>query len=92
MAGDKETIEHFYDQFAAWFEKNDWDQVTAKLRKNPGPFFRGIMESEKSDELMAFSREMLGMNDRAVIASFIRSFYKDPDPRIPGLRKINAPA
>jgi len=48
-------------------------------QERPEPFFRGIMESERSEELMSLSREMIGQGDRNTIATFIRSFYTDPD-------------
>jgi pimeloyl-ACP methyl ester carboxylesterase len=89
--GDGEAIRAFNDNFAQWFEKNDWDLIMAKLKKRPGPFFRGIIESDRADELMQLSRDMVGQGDRGVIAAFIRSFYTDPDPRVEGLRRISCP-
>jgi pimeloyl-ACP methyl ester carboxylesterase len=91
IPGDRELIRRFHESFARWFEKNDWDQVIVKIKKNPAPFFRGIMESGRAEELMSFSREMIGQGDRNLIAAFIRSFYTDPDPRVEGLRKITCP-
>jgi pimeloyl-ACP methyl ester carboxylesterase len=88
---DSETIRQFNDAFARWFEKNSWDQVINKLKIKPGPFFRGIMESENSEDLMRLSYEMIRKGDRMTIAAFIRSYYTDPNPHLEGLRKINCP-
>lgn len=91
ITGDPESIRKFHHKFASWFEKYDWDQIVAGLRVNPGPFFRGIMESPSSDELMTLALDMIRTGDRRVIASFVRSFYTDPDPCVEGLRKISCP-
>lgn len=63
----------------------------AYLKKNPGPFFRGIMESDRADEMMKVARAMVELNDRRSISDFIRSFYTDPDPRTEDLKKIGCP-
>jgi 3-oxoadipate enol-lactonase len=91
IPGSSETIRQFHDDLARWFEKYDWDQIIDKIKRRPEPFFRGIMESKRSEELMSLSREMIGQGDRNIIATFIRSFYTDPDPQVEGLRKINCP-
>jgi pimeloyl-ACP methyl ester carboxylesterase len=91
IPGTPESIRQFHDSLAGWFVKYDWDQIITKIKKRPEPFFRGIMESERSEELMNLSREMIGQGDRNIIATFIRSFYTDPNPRVEGLRKINCP-
>jgi proline iminopeptidase len=91
VRGDGEAIRKFHDKFAQWFECLDWDQMIQNLRKFPGPFFRGIVESPRREELLASARQMIGAGDRKEIASFIRSFYRDPDPRIEGLHKISCP-
>jgi 3-oxoadipate enol-lactonase len=91
VPGDTETIQRFHNAFAKSFERFTWDQIMFGLKKIPGPFFRGVVESEKCDELLHLAREMVELNDRTVIASFVRSFYTDPDPRIDDLRKIRCP-
>ncbi len=91
VSADPESIRIFNDKFASWFERYDWDMIAAGLRVKPGPFFRGIVESEASGELMARACEMMKAGDRNTIAAFIRSFYTDPDPRVEGLRKIRCP-
>jgi pimeloyl-ACP methyl ester carboxylesterase len=50
------------------------------------------MESDRSEELMGLSHKMMEQGDRSVIASFIRSFYTDPDPQVERLRGIQCPA
>lgn len=89
--GDAETIQRYNDAFARSFEKYDWDQIIAGLKINPGPFFRGIMESDNAEELMGRAYEMVKCGDRTIIAAFVRSFYLDPDPHIDGLRNIHCP-
>jgi 3-oxoadipate enol-lactonase len=91
VPGDPETIQRFHNAFAKSFERFTWDQIIFGLKKNPGPFFRGVVESEKCDELLSLAREMVELNDRTVIATFVRSFYTDPDPRIDDLRRIRCP-
>lgn len=89
--GDPDTISEMNDRFARTFEKYSWDQMLANIRKKPGPFFRGIVESGRAEEILGLVGEMLELNDRKVIASFVRSFYTDPSPRIDGLHNIHCP-
>ncbi len=91
VPGDPETIRQFHHKFARWFETYDWDEIIAKLRINPGPFFRGIVESDNTEEIMAAAHEMVQRGDRNIIAAFIRSFYTDPDPRVEDLRNMQCP-
>lgn len=86
-----DSIKRFHDKFAESFEKASWPDMFAFLRKTPGPFFRGIGESERREELFEIALRMVEINDRFVIASFVRSFYTDPDQRVEGLRKITSP-
>jgi 3-oxoadipate enol-lactonase len=92
LTGDQESIRVFHSKFAHSFEKYDWEQMIAGVRVIPGPFFRGIMESPRAEELLKSVYEMIRLGDRATIAKFVRSFYTDPDPRIEGLRSIRCPA
>jgi pimeloyl-ACP methyl ester carboxylesterase len=89
-----ETIKDFHDKFAAFFEKLTWENMIEVLHKNPGPFFRGIAETadaDKREKMFNIALEMLTLNDRFVIASFIRAFYTDPDQRVEGLKRITCP-
>jgi pimeloyl-ACP methyl ester carboxylesterase len=92
IPGDPESIRIFHQKFARSFEKYDWDLIVASVRINPAPFFRGIMESPRAEELLQSAYEMIQLNDRPTIAKFVRSFYTDPDPRVEGLRSISSPA
>lgn len=92
IPGDPEAIRIFHQKFARSFEKYDWDLIIASVRINPSPFFRGIMESPRAEELLQSAYEMIRQNDRITIAKFVRSFYTDPDPRVEGLRSICCPA
>ncbi len=91
VPGDPEAIRTFHHRFARGFEKYSWDEIFANLEKVPGPFFRGIMESAGRDRLLAMARAMIEVNDRNRVAAFIRSFYRDPDPMVEGLRRITCP-
>ncbi|MFW6334878.1 MAG: alpha/beta fold hydrolase [Desulfosalsimonas sp.] len=91
VQGDRQSIDNFHEAFACWFEKYDWEEMFDRLRQTPGPFFRGIMESENPEEMLETAMEMAKRNDRFTLARFVRSFYKDPDPRIEGLRGISCP-
>ena len=91
LPGSPEDIKKFNHSFARMFEKYDWDQMIENLKKTPGPFFRGIMESDNAADLMEKAREMVSLGNREIIAQFVRSFYTDPDPRVEGLRNITCP-
>lgn len=91
MSGNPETLRIFHEKFARSFEKYDWEQMIAGVRVIPGPFFRGIVESPRAEELLQSVYEMIRLGDRSTIALFVRSFYTDPDPRIDGLRAIRCP-
>jgi pimeloyl-ACP methyl ester carboxylesterase len=41
--------------------------------------------------MLGTALSMAKRNNRFVIAGFVRSFYKDPDPKIEGLRGITCP-
>jgi pimeloyl-ACP methyl ester carboxylesterase len=86
-----ESIERYNDKFARIFEETTWDESFQRLRENPGPFFRGIVESDHCEEMLKTARAVMETNDRQTLAAFIRSFYSDPDPRIEGLRGITCP-
>lgn len=92
LPGDPEAIRMFHEKFARYFEKNDWDQIIAGVRLHPAPFFRGIVESPRAEELLKSAYDMIRLGDRPVIAQFVRSFYTDSDPRIAGLRGIKCPS
>jgi len=89
-----ESIKRFNDKFAKSFENKTWDDVFADIAATPGPFYRGIAESDPAsrDKMMAAAKKISEINDLNTIPKFIRSFYKDPDPMIEGLRKITCPA
>ncbi|MBS0012515.1 MAG: alpha/beta hydrolase [Desulfobacterales bacterium] len=91
VPGDQQAIDQFHDNFATLFEKLDWETMIARLKQKPGPFFRGIVESENADEMLGTALSMAKRNNRFVIADFVRSFYKDPDSRVEGLRRISCP-
>ena len=91
LPGDPESIREFHAKFARSFEKFDWEQMIAGVRVIPGPFFRGMMESPRAEELLQSAYAMIRQGDRATIADFVRSFYTDPDPCVEGLRAIRCP-
>jgi pimeloyl-ACP methyl ester carboxylesterase len=86
-----DSIKRYHDKFAAGFENLSWENLITVLRTTPGPFFRGMAESEGCGELFRIALKMVEKNDRFLVASFIRSFYTDPDQRVDGLRKITCP-
>jgi pimeloyl-ACP methyl ester carboxylesterase len=92
LPGDPESIRVFHAKFAHSFEKYDWEQMIAGIRVIPGPFFRGIMESPRAEEILQSAYEMIRLGDRPTIAEFVRTFYNDPDSRVEGLRAIRCPA
>ena len=92
MKGTPEKIREFHDNFAKTFENVSWSRMISFLKKNPGPFFRGIAESDRVEEMMSTAENMIERNDPDSIAAFVRSFYTDPDPMTDGLKKIGCPA
>jgi 3-oxoadipate enol-lactonase len=91
LPGDPESIRVFHSKFAHSFEKLDWEQMIAVVRVIPGPFFRGIMESPRAEELLQSAYEVIRLSDRPTIVNFVKSFYTDPDPCVEGLRAIRCP-
>jgi 3-oxoadipate enol-lactonase len=92
VPGDAESIRVFHAKFARSFEKYDWEQMIAGIRVIPGPFFRGIMESPRAEEILQSAYEMIRLGDRPTIAEFVRTFYTDSDQKVEGLRRIRCPA
>lgn len=90
-SGDSKEIEDFHDAIARGFEKLDWEKMFDRLRQKPGAVFRGIMESGNSEEMIAVAMSMAERNDRFTLARFVRSFYRDPDPRAEQLKNIVCP-
>jgi pimeloyl-ACP methyl ester carboxylesterase len=91
VTGEPESIRVLNDKFAQSFEKLNWEQMIAVVRVTSGPFFRGMVESPRIEELLQSAYEMIRHGDRTIIANFVRSFYTDPDPRVEGLRAIRCP-
>ncbi len=92
IPGDADSISKLNEAFARSFEKYSWQEIFEGLKFKPGPFFRGIVESDQSDEMMKMAFEMARQNDRQEIANFVRSFYTDPDPCKQGLANISCPS
>lgn len=91
ISADPDSIRRFHDKFARSFELVDWPEMIAAIKLNPAPFFRGIMESERAEDLMDLCLGMVSLGNRSTIAAFIRSFYTDPDPMVEGLRRLTCP-
>ncbi|MBS3757103.1 MAG: alpha/beta hydrolase [Desulfobacterales bacterium] len=89
--GDPDSIRKLNEAFARSFENYSWQEIFEGLKSKPGPFFRGIVESGQSDEMMQMAFEMARQNNRQEIAKFVRSFYTDPDPCKEGLANISCP-
>jgi pimeloyl-ACP methyl ester carboxylesterase len=89
--GTKEQRDQFYEKFAASFEEHTWEETMDFIRKRPFPFFRGIAETADNAAMWDKSFVMIRMGDRNRIAAFVRSFYRDPDMMVEGLKKIACP-
>ncbi|MBU1193652.1 MAG: alpha/beta hydrolase [Proteobacteria bacterium] len=81
----------FHDRFALSFENNAWETILENIKKQPFPFFLGIAGTQNNQAMWDMAYEIIKIGNRKAIAEFIRSFYKDPDPRIEGLQKITCP-
>jgi len=91
VGGDEEKIRNFHEKLARSFENQSWEAMVESLKDFPGPFFRGIVESEASAEMLEAALEMIRQNNRSEIARFVRSFYTDPDPCREGLGQVSCP-
>jgi pimeloyl-ACP methyl ester carboxylesterase len=90
-AGDAGEFENWHEALARSFEAQSWDAVLERLRETPGPFFRGIVESDRCEALLATAYEMLRQNNRHEVAAFVRRFCTDPDPCREGLARVDCP-
>jgi 3-oxoadipate enol-lactonase len=79
----------WYNKFADGFEKHTWEQTLAYLRQNPAPFFDTLAQHPNQKKMWQIVEDIFRLNDPKIIATFIRSFYTDPDPLIEKLRKIS---
>ncbi|MFO7838749.1 MAG: alpha/beta hydrolase, partial [Desulfosalsimonadaceae bacterium] len=88
---DPEKSIEFRESLARSFENYSWEAIFEGLKTRPGPFFRGIVESCRSEEMLQTALEMARQNNRHEIAAFVRNFYTDPDPCREGLGNIGCP-
>ncbi len=89
--GNQEEIRDVNESFAQSFEENSWKEIFEGLRKKPGPFFRGIVEADRSEQMLDTAFEMARQNNRREIAEFVRTFYADPDTCMDALEGIDCP-
>jgi len=88
---DVEKSRKFHEALARSFENFTWDAIFEGLKTRPGPFFRGIMESARAEEMLQTAFEVARQNNRHEVAAFVRSFYTDPNPYREGLANIGCP-
>ncbi len=81
----------FHNRFAQSFEMNSWETIIENIKKQPFPFFLGIAQTKDNQAMWDMAYEIIKIGDKNAIAQFIRSFYKDPDPKVEKLRKITCP-
>ena len=79
------------DVMAPRYAGHGWEDIMSSLRADPGLFLEQLDLHPDRQRLWALFEEMARLGDPDVIAAFIRSFYDDPDPHIPWLRKIGCP-
>lgn len=88
---DEEQTRQAVEQWAAAFEVATHDQVVAGAKVNPGPFLFRMAQLPDSERMYGIWEHILRRGDLKVIATFLRSFYTDPDPHVEGLRQIKCP-
>ena len=89
--GTKAERDFFYDRFAESFEQHTWEETLAFVKKKPFPFFRGIAETEDNAAMWEKAYQIIRIGNRSSIAAFVRSFYRDPDMMVEGLKNITCP-
>lgn len=89
---DSEAGKEFMEKFSAGFDNLSWEQMIQFSKMRLSPFFLGFEKHPEQDILWEKTLEMFKLGDNKLIASFVRSFYTDPDPLVEGLRSINIPA
>lgn len=89
--GDETERKEFMEKFATGFANLSWEQMINFSKMKPFPFFLGYERREDQDALWEMTRKTFEQGDNKLIASFVRSFYTDPDPMVEGLRSITVP-
>ncbi len=89
--GDESVRRQRANKFANGFEKHTWDQLFASFRQNPFPFFESLAQHPSREFMWQTVEEILRLNDPKLIATFVRSFFTDPDPQIKKLGQISCP-
>jgi pimeloyl-ACP methyl ester carboxylesterase len=79
------------DQYATFFETGEWDMLIARMRADPRPFLDMVDRHVEAERLWAVVEHIFRLGDPRVLASFVRSCYRDPDPRIEELGALQCP-
>jgi 3-oxoadipate enol-lactonase len=62
------------------------------MRNSPaGEFIARLDNHPQKDKILRLVKAMFANNDPQQLASFVRSFFTDPDPRVEALRQISCP-
>lgn len=79
------------ERWAAGFESATHDQVVAGARVEPGVFLFKMAQHPDAERMFGIWERILRRCDLKTVATFLRSFYTDPDPHVDLLRAIRCP-
>ena len=89
---DEDANKAAINALASSFENFTWEQMLEGLKNiQSGPLFAGMVKSENKDTLFKKALEIMKEGNGKSIGAFVRSFYKDNNPREAELAKIICP-
>ena len=81
----------FFGNLALFYRDNDWDAIMTWIRSKPWPFLHRLDLHADRDHLWGKIEDIFRRNDPATLATFLTSFYTDPDTMVDALRAIKCP-
>jgi pimeloyl-ACP methyl ester carboxylesterase len=91
MGSTAEENDAFFKPLAAFYARNDWTQICARIQAKPWPFLHQLDKHPDREKLWPLILGVFQQNDPAQLAAFARNFYTDPDPQLAALARITAP-
>jgi pimeloyl-ACP methyl ester carboxylesterase len=89
---DAAARERVVEQYARFFEVGDWEVLMARMRVEPRPFLDMVAQHPDAERLWGIVEHIFRLGDPNVLAAFVRSCYRDPDPRLDELARLDCPA
>jgi len=89
---DEDANKAAINALASSFENFTWEKMLEGLKNiQSGPLFAGMVKNENKDALFKKALEIMKEGNGKSIGAFVRSFYKDNNPREAELAKIICP-